>query len=155
MSRKIEHQPGQAAREGPQGRFLFTASQDRTVKMWDLTSLTSTDASAPIKPRSLATLRIHEKDINSLDLAPNDRLLASGSQDKLVKIFDVDFNPAGQIGASGAIKLLGTCKGHRRGVWTVKFSRTDRVVASGAADMTIRLWSLEDFSCLKVGGHSG
>lgn len=154
MSRKIEHQPGQASREGPQGRFVFTASQDRTVKMWDLTALGTSDSA--IKPRSLATLRIHEKDINSLDLAPNDRLLASGSQDKLVKIFDVDFNPSGAIGASGALKLIGTCKGHRRGVWTVKFSRTDRVVASGAADMTIRLWSLEDFSCLKVSlGHAG
>jgi U3 small nucleolar RNA-associated protein 13 len=130
-----------------QGRFMITASQDRTIKMWDLTSLPAPPHQ--IKARSLATLRAHEKDINSLDISPNDRFLASGSQDKLVKIFEVDFTPSSS-GPSGVLKLVGTCKGHRRGVWTVRFSRTDRIVASGAADRTIKLWSLDDFTCLKV-----
>lgn len=131
--------------------FLVTASQDRTAKLWDLTGL---NIGKTIKPRSLATLRIHEKDINSLDLAPNDRYLASGSQDKLVKIFEVDYMSS-QGGARGSLRQLGTCKGHRRGVWTVKFSTVDRIVASGAADRTVKLWSLDDFSCLKTfEGHT-
>lgn len=129
-------------------RFLFTASQDRTIKMWDLSDLSST-ASTPIKPKSLVTIRAHEKDINSLDLSPNDKFLASGSQDKLVKIYSVGFDVTGS-GASGAVELIGTCKGHRRGVWTVKFSKVDRVLASGAADRTVKLWSLDDYTCLKV-----
>ena len=140
LSRKMDD-------KGKTGRFLMTASQDRTIKMWDLTSLPLDEIpEEPIKPRSLATLRAHEKDINALDLAPNDRFLASGSQDKLVKIYEVDFNP----GQGGAVRHVGTCKGHKRGVWTVKFSKTDRIVASGAADRTVRIWSLDDFSCLKV-----
>lgn len=149
-------------------RFLFTASQDRTIKMWDLTPLSaasaassSSSSSSPIRPRSMATLRAHEKDINSLDIAPNDKFLVSGSQDKLVKLYAIDFNPpkvkapagegGGRGGAEGGFKLLGTCAGHRRGVWTVKFSKNDKVVASGSADRTVKLWSLDDFSCLKVG----
>jgi U3 small nucleolar RNA-associated protein 13 len=143
MSRKLD--------DKGQGRFMITASQDRTLKMWDLTSISASKSAgaSSVKPKSLATLRAHEKDINSLDLSPNDRFLASGSQDKLVKIFEVDFTPSAS-GPAGALKLVGTCKGHRRGVWTVKFSRTDRIVASGAADRTIKLWSLDDFTCLKV-----
>lgn len=149
-------------------RFLFTASQDRTIKMWDLTPLSaasaasaSSSSSPPIRPRSMATLRAHEKDINSLDIAPNDKFLVSGSQDKLVKLYAIDFNPpkvkapagegGGRGGAEGGFKLLGTCAGHRRGVWTVKFSKNDKVVASGSADRTVKLWSLDDFTCLKVG----
>lgn len=146
--------------------FLFTASQDRTIKMWDLTPLSAASAlpSSPIRPRSMATLRAHEKDINSLDIAPNDKFLVSGSQDKLVKLYAIDFNPpkvnvsgegkgkvrGGAAGAEGGFKLLGTCAGHRRGVWTVRFSRNDKVVASGSADRTVKLWSLDDFTCLKV-----
>lgn len=126
--------------------FLFTASQDRTVKMWDLSGVTG-DEEEPVLARSMATLHVADKDINSLDLAPNDRFLASGSQDKLVKLFEVD--PA------GSVRHIGTCKGHRRGVWSVRFSRTDRIVASGAADRTIKLWSLDDFTCLKTfEGHT-
>lgn len=130
------------SRKSNTAKFLVTASQDRTLKLWDLTS-------GP-KPKSLGTLRAHEKDINSLDISPNDRFLASGSQDKLVKIYGIDYEEG-----RGALKPLGTCKGHRRGVWTVKFSKTDRVVASGAADRTVKLWSLDDYTCLKVSNITG
>lgn len=134
------------SRKSSSPKFLVTASQDRTLKLWDLTSATPGTTS---KPKSLGTIRAHEKDINSLDISPNDRFLASGSQDKLVKIYAIDFDE-NKAGATGALKPLGTCKGHRRGVWTVRFSKTDRVVASGAADRTVKLWSLDDYTCLKV-----
>ncbi|ORX34153.1 U3 small nucleolar RNA-associated protein 13 [Kockovaella imperatae] len=137
-------------------KFIVTASQDRTVKLWDLSVLDpdSTSNSSTPKLRSLVTLRAHEKDINSLDVSPNDRFLVSGSQDKLVKIFEIDYSTSSS-GAKGGLKLVGTCKGHRRGVWTVKFSRTDKVIASGAADRTVKLWSLDDFTCLKTfEGHT-
>lgn len=139
------------SRKSATPKFIVTASQDRTLKLWDLTTIPTTASSAgdEVKPRSLATLRAHEKDINSLDISPNDRFLVSASQDKLVKIYAIDFTE-GSAGASGGLKLLGTCKGHRRGVWTVRFSKTDRVVASGAADRTVKLWSLDDYTCLKV-----
>jgi U3 small nucleolar RNA-associated protein 13 len=141
FSKKIDEKTGRP-------KFLVTASQDRTIKLWDLSKL-DLEAEEPFKPRSLATLRAHEKDINSLDISPNDRFLASGSQDKLVKIFEIDYTPSSS-GATGALRLLGSCKGHRRGVWTVKFSRNDKIVASGAADKSVRLWSLDDLTCLKV-----
>ncbi|CAK9782155.1 WD40 repeat-like protein [Cutaneotrichosporon oleaginosum] len=131
------------------GGFMFTASQDRTIKMWDLSSL-DVAADAPVQLTSLATLHIADKDINALDIAPNDQFLVSGSQDKLVKVFEIKHSAA-----SGSVAHVGTCKGHRRGVWSVRFSRTDRIIASGAADRTIKLWSLTDFSCLKtLEGHT-
>ena len=47
-------------------------------------------------------------------------------------------------------KLLGICKGHKRGVWQVLFSTYDQVLATCSADKTIKIWNLSDFTCLKV-----
>ncbi|KAF8899096.1 U3 small nucleolar RNA-associated protein [Infundibulicybe gibba] len=142
-----------------QSPFLFTGSQDRTIKMWDLSGVSTTSSADPqeiSKCRSLTTHKAHEKDINALDVAPNDRLLVSGSQDRTAKIYEIDYTgPVGGRPARGELRLIGTCKGHKRGVWTVRFGRTERILATGSGDKTIKLWSLDDFSCLKTfEGHT-
>lgn len=147
MSRKTEE-------DAPQ--FMITGSQDRTIKMWDIggVGLTSVEGMDPLHCKSLTTLKAHEKDINSLDIAPNNRLLVSGSQDRTAKIWEVEYTN-GSKGPVAALKLLGTCKGHKRGVWSVKFGRAERVLATGSGDKTIKLWNLEDFSCVKTfEGHT-
>lgn len=131
-------------------RFLFTGSQDRTIKVWDLSSVPAEvdAASVPVRCKSVSTTRAHEKDINALDSSPGGALLVSGSQDKTVKVWAVDRS-------KGMLKLLGTCKGHKRGVWSVRFARGTRTLATGSGDRTVRLWRLDDFSCLKVfEGHA-
>lgn len=142
-------------------QFMFSGSQDRTIKMWYIGDVplvydASQHGRSLMKCKSLTTHKAHEKDINSLDVAPNDRLLASGSQDRTAKIYGIDFSRAtGDRSAHGEIKLLGTCKGHKRGVWTVKFGRSERVLATGSGDKTVKLWNLEDFTCVKTfEGHT-
>ena len=144
-------------------RFMVTGSQDKTIKLWDLAAVPM--AYEPehyheptTKCKSLITQKAHDKDINSLDVAPNDRLLASGSQDRTAKIWEIEYTVSGS-GPSrtvkGGLKLLGTCKGHKRGVWTVRFGRAERVLATGSGDKTVKLWSLDDFTCVKTfEGHT-
>lgn len=72
-------------------------------------------------------------------VAPNDKLLATGSQDRTAKLW-----------ALPHCQLLGIFSGHRRGLWCVQFSPMDQVLATASADGTIKLWALQDFSCLKV-----
>ncbi|PCH34214.1 WD40 repeat-like protein [Wolfiporia cocos MD-104 SS10] len=147
MSRNVNGEP----------RFMFTGSQDRTIKMWDLSGLPLTysgNADAAAKCKSLTAQKAHEKDINALDIAPNDRYLASGSQDRLAKVWAIDYTVVGNA-VRGEMRLLGECKGHRRGVWTVRFGRAERVLATGSGDKTVKLWSLDDFTCLKTfEGHT-
>ncbi|RDB29306.1 putative U3 small nucleolar RNA-associated protein 13 [Hypsizygus marmoreus] len=140
--------------------FMFTGSQDRTIKMWDLAGVPmiceEDDEGKALRCKSLTTHKAHEKDINALDVSPNDKLLVSGSQDRTAKIFAIEYS-VGIAGrpARGELKLIGTCKGHKRGVWTVRFGRTERVLATGSGDKTVKLWSLDDFSCLKTfEGHT-
>ena len=133
-------------------KFLLTGSQDRTVKKWDIPQAGAVKKA----PRAVYTRKAHDKDINSIDVSPDDTLFASASQDKTVKIWSL---------AEG--EVLGVLRGHRRGVWSVRFAPSSvnasmlggekggRVVATGSADKTIRLWALADYSCLKTfEGHA-
>lgn len=142
-------------------KFMFTGSQDRTIKMWDLSAVPlaadgddDADGAEPTKCKSLTTHKAHDKDINALDVAPNDRLLVSGSQDRTAKVWEIEYVASG-AGVRGELRLLGTCKGHKRGVWCVRFGRAERVLATGSGDKTVKLWSLDDFTCVKTfEGHT-
>lgn len=159
LARKAGNDVNGGVDDGP-SFFMFTGSQDRTIKMWDLSGVPSTFRSGEVeevkKCKSLTTHKAHDKDINSLDIAPNDRFLASGSQDRTAKIYEIEYIAGSRSkSARGEVKLVGTCKGHKRGVWTVRFSRTERVLATGSGDKTVKLWSLDDFSCVKTfEGHT-
>ena len=79
-----------------------------------------------------------------MSVAPNDSLIASGSQDKLVKLWN-----------STDLTLKGVLKGHKRGVWDCQFSKFDRIIATCSGDKSIKLWSLGDFTCVRTfQGHS-
>ena len=116
--------------------FIITGSDDRFVKCWDLATGRTT---TPFTPRSLYTQKAHEKDINSIDVSPDDKIFATASQDRTIKLFNVE---NGQPRA--------TLKGHKRGVFSVKFSPKEGFLASGSFDNTIKLWSLRNFECLMV-----
>ena len=83
--------------------------------------------------------RVPIQDANIATVAPNYSLIATGSQDKTVKIWNaLDLN------------LKGTLKGHKRGVWDCQFSSHDRVIATSSADKTVKLWSAANFSCVRT-----
>ncbi|TKY86358.1 hypothetical protein EX895_004507 [Sporisorium graminicola] len=145
----------------PYAPFIVTASQDRTVKIWDLspinTLLSSTSSiTQPLHLKSLTTQRVHEKDINCLDLSPNNAMLATGSQDRTAKVFALTFHPrTGSSAASARLATLATLKGHKRGIWACRFSPTDLALATASGDKTVRLWSLKTFSSVKLfQGHT-
>ncbi|ORY12149.1 WD40-repeat-containing domain protein [Clohesyomyces aquaticus] len=127
--------------------FLITGSQDRTVKRWDI----SNEAKKGL--RAKYTRKAHDKDINAIDIDPTSTLFASASQDRTVKIYSATEGEA-----------IGVLRGHRRGVWTVKFAPKDSqvtgsgakgVIATGSGDKTVKIWSLSDYSCLlTLEGHS-
>ncbi|KAJ2356963.1 U3 small nucleolar RNA-associated protein [Coemansia sp. RSA 2618] len=141
--------------QGTDSLFMISGSEDRTVKVWDLEPLraifedpghaaTLVGNAEPIKLQTRYTFQAHDKDINSIRIAPGNRIFVTGSQDKTAKVWDTDTG-----------KPLGTLQGHRRGVWNIAISPTDRVIATASSDRMIKLWSLSDFACLKTfEGHT-
>lgn len=60
--------------------LLFCAS-DRTIKLWNIEAVVGTGHTEEVlKLSSQAVVAAHDKDINSLAVAPNDSLICSGSQ---------------------------------------------------------------------------
>ena len=135
--------------------YLLTGSQDQTIKRWDIPRDNTNVRKAP---RALYTRKAHDKDINALDISHNGQFFASASQDKTVKIWSVEEG-----------EVQGVLRGHRRGVWSVKFASKDTpsiagesgpaagkgLILTGSGDKTLKLWSLSDYSCLRTfEGHA-
>eukprot|EP00736_Rhodelphis_marinus_P006659 Rmarinus@m.11678 len=131
-------------------KFVASVSNDRTLKLWNLKKIAAGVDGETVELPTLCTLPAHDKGINAVAVAPNDRYIASASHDKSIKLWSVDVESP-----HSPPVLAGTLKGHKSGVWGVAFSPVDRVVASSSGDRTIRLWSIKDLSCLRTfEGHS-
>ncbi|XP_076644102.1 transducin beta-like protein 3 [Halictus rubicundus] len=122
-------------------KFFTSVSQDSCLKLWNLSNNLEFDDGNSLDVAH--TVLAHQKDINSVTISPNDKLIATGSQDKTAKLW-----------SANDLQLLGEFHGHKRGVWCVRFSPIDQVLLTTSADCTIKLWSLTDLSCLKtLEGH--
>src|SRR5262249_19575491 len=83
------------------------------------------------KPRS--ALQGHTDMVQCVAFSPDGKILASGSRDRTIKLWDV---------ASG--KNTATLTGHKRGGWWLAFSRDGKVLASaGHRDQTVKLWDVQ------------
>ena len=72
----------------------------------------------------------HDQDIYSLDFAPSGRLIASGSGDRTVRLWDLDTN----------VQVLHLSI--EDGVTTVAISPDNRFVAAGSLDKSVRVWDI-------------
>lgn len=68
--------------------FIVSAGVDLTIKMWSLPAFDSaTDVTSPLPLQATLMQRAHDKEIQSLAVSPNDKLIATGSRDKKAKVW--------------------------------------------------------------------
>ncbi|KXX72929.1 Transcriptional repressor rco-1 [Madurella mycetomatis] len=70
--------------------------------------------------------------IRSVCFSPDGRYLATGAEDKLIRVWDIQ-----------AGKIRNTFHGHEQDIYSLDFARDGRTIASGSGDRTVRLWDIE------------
>ena len=104
----------------PDGQTLISASGDRTIRLWDVTT-----------GKEKSRFPGHQAKIYSLALSPDGRTLASGGSDQIVRLWE--------IVSSQEIQQF---QGHQGEVRSVSFSPDGRKVASGSEDQTVLVWDV-------------
>jgi WD40 repeat protein len=109
-----------------------TSDYGNKVRLWDASTGTE------------RALEGHSGTVSALAFSPDGRLVASGSNDNTVWLWDT---------STGAERRA--LKGHSESVLTVAFSPDGRLVASGSNDNTVRLWDASTGAERRVlKGHS-
>ncbi|KAI2820484.1 hypothetical protein CBS115989_3614 [Aspergillus niger] len=86
--------------------------------------------SDPKLPIRTLHLSFHDYLVDDLIFSNNEQLLASGSDDKTIKLWDA---------ATGTLKHI--LEGHSGLVYSVAFSNNGQLLASGSGNKTIKLWN--------------
>lgn len=111
------------------------ASHDWKVTLWD-----ARQTAAP-----LAILDGHENAVQALAYAPQQLMLASGSADRTVRLWNLD-----------TLTLKRSYSGPRDFVTSLAFSRSGKQLAAGALDGRIHIWSVLSSRRLRaLTGHRG
>ncbi|WAL62333.1 WD40 domain-containing protein [Thermocoleostomius sinensis] len=131
----------------PDGQTLASGGEDQLIRLWDLSDARLTAIRNQYSYPVQKVLRGHLSRIWSLSFSPDGQLLASGSDDRTIKLWQC---PTGFCSRT----LFEISQEHADWIRAVTFSPNGEILASGTDDTTISLWNVATGELLRrLQGH--
>ena len=125
----------------PNGEFIASGSGDNILKLWHV-QIDREHSENPIAIAEVFSIEAHSSAIRSVNFSHDGTLLASGSADRNIKIWNLHGDK------------LRVFKGHTDPIRSVSFSPDGKTLLSASLDSTVRLWQIEDRNQQTLSGHS-
>uniref|UniRef100_UPI0037E96ECE striatin-4 n=1 Tax=Semicossyphus pulcher TaxID=241346 RepID=UPI0037E96ECE len=135
----------------PSQAVLLTASEDGTLKLWNLNKAMHSKKNAALDVEPIYTFRAHSGAVLSLTMGEDGESCYSGGLDGTVRCWkmpDLNVDPYDNYDPGIESSVLA---GHEDSVWGLTYSAALHRLASCSADGTIRIWDPQNSSpCLSV-----
>uniref|UniRef100_A0AAQ4RLZ0 Striatin 4 n=1 Tax=Gasterosteus aculeatus aculeatus TaxID=481459 RepID=A0AAQ4RLZ0_GASAC len=135
----------------PSQAVLLTASEDGTLKLWNLNKSMHSKKNAALDVEPIYTFRAHSGAVLSLTMGEDGESCYSGGLDGTVRCWkmpDLNVDPYDNYDPGIESSVLA---GHEDSVWGLTYSAVHHRLASCSADGTIRIWDPQNSApCLSV-----
>lgn len=118
---------------GPDGRTAISASEDGSLKSWDLQT-----------GRVIGTLQGRSAKVRCVAFGPDGVSALSGDEDNTISYWDLQKR-----------RLIRKLEGHKGAVNSIAFSANGRIALSGSDDGTVRVWDLTAGAATSIFGGKG
>ncbi|XP_043345750.1 striatin-3 isoform X2 [Cervus elaphus] len=123
---------------------LVTASEDHTLKLWNLQKTVPAKKSASLDVEPIYTFRAHIGPVLSLAISSNGEQCFSGGTDATIQWWNVPSPSVDPYDTYEPNVLAGTLVAHTDAVWGLAYSGIKNQLLSCSADGTVRLWSPQE-----------
>ncbi|CAG9762459.1 unnamed protein product [Ceutorhynchus assimilis] len=125
----------------PTEPVLITASEDHTLKLWNLQKTVPAKKSASLDVEPLYTFRMHSGPVLSLAISGTGEHCYSGGLDGLINCWNIPNSNIDPYDLFEPDVLNTTLHGHSDAVWGLSVLNSKQQLVSCSSDGTVKLWS--------------
>lgn len=131
----------------PTEPVLITASEDQTLKMWNLQKTVPAKKSAALDVEPVYTFRAHTGPVLSLAIAPSGDntppidFCFSGGIDSTIRVWVLPSPSIDPYDCFDPNILANTLRGHTDAVWSLAYNTSRQQLLSASSDGSVKLWS--------------